>query len=90
MPQLKQSAKRLRQSKKLARANKRVKDNIDYLARNFKKAVTAKDKSQAQDFAKKLIKLIDKAAKRNIYHLNKAARKKSRMMKTLNSNFKDK
>ncbi|NCP17341.1 30S ribosomal protein S20 [Candidatus Kuenenbacteria bacterium CG_4_9_14_3_um_filter_39_14] len=84
MPQLKQSAKRLRQSIKRAVANKRVKDNIDYLLRNFKKALTAKNKEQAQDFAKKLIRSIDKAAKRNIYHPNKAARKKSRMIKKLN------
>jgi len=60
MPQLKQSAKRLRQSIKRAVANKRVKDNIDYLLRNFKKALTAKNKEQAQDFAKKLIRSIDK------------------------------
>jgi len=84
MPQLKQSAKRLRQSKKRAIANKRVKDNIDYLFRQFKKTLTDKNKEQAQEIAKKLIKSIDKSAKRNIYHPNKAARKKSCMMKKLN------
>ena len=50
MPQLKSSAKRLRQSKKRAVRNKRVKDSIDYLFRQFKKALTAKDKSKAQEF----------------------------------------
>lgn len=84
MPQIKQSAKRLRQSKKRAVANKRVKDGIDYLFRHFKKALKASDKVKAEEYAKKLIKAIDKAAKRNIYKKNNVARKKSRMMKKIN------
>ena len=88
MPQLKQSAKRLKQSKKRALANKRVKNSLDYLFRNFKKAIAGENKEKAQELAKKLIKTMDKAAKKNIYHPNKAARKKSRMMKKLNLNHK--
>lgn len=84
MPQLKSSAKRLRQSKKIGLQNQGIKRNIDYLFRQFKKAVTTKDKSKAEEFSKKLIKTLDKAAKRHIYQANKSARKKSRMMKKLN------
>lgn len=84
MPQLKSSAKRLRQSKKRAAKNKRIKDGIDYLFRQFKKSIEAKDKNKANEFAKQLIKAMDKAAKHNIYKPNKSARKKSRMMKKLN------
>ncbi len=85
MPQLKQSAKRLRQSIKRAKNNKVVKDNLDYLFRQFKKAVKATDKTKVDEYAAKLIKTIDKAAKRRIYQKNKAARKKSRLMKKVNS-----
>ena len=84
MPQLKSSAKRLRQSQKRAARNKKIKDNLDYLFRQLKKALAAKDKSKAQELAKKLIKTLDKAAKKNIYKANKSARKKSRMMKKIN------
>ncbi len=85
MPQLKQSAKRLRQSIKRAKSNKIVKDNLDYLFRQFKKAVKGADKSKVDEYAAKLIKVIDKAAKKRIYQKNKAARKKSRLMKKVNS-----
>jgi small subunit ribosomal protein S20 len=84
MPQLKSSAKRLRQSQKAALRNKQVKDNIDYLFRQLKKALAAKDKPKAEEFMKKLVKSMDKAAKRNVYKANKSARRKSRMMKKLN------
>ncbi len=84
MPQLKSSAKRLRQSIKRAKRNKAVKENIEYLFRQFKKAIQAADKNKAQEYSAKLIKSIDKAAKRNIYKKNKAARQKSQLMKKLN------
>ena len=84
MPQLKSSAKRLRQSIKRAKHNKLVKDNLDYLFRQFKKNLRANTKDKAEEYATKLIKGIDKAAKKNIYKPNKAARKKSQTMKRLN------
>ena len=85
MPQLKSSAKRLRQSQKRAARNKIVKNNLDYLFRHFKKALKAKDEKQLQELAQKLIKAIDKAAKKNILKKNTAARKKSRIAKKLNT-----
>ena len=84
MPQIKSSAKRLRQSKKRAIQNKNVKDNIDYLFRQFKKALSAKDKSKAEKLQQQLVKIMDKAAKKNIFKPNKAARKKSSLMKKVN------
>lgn len=85
MPQLKQSAKRLRQSIKRGQTNKLVKDNLDYLFRQFKKAVKVADKTKVDEYAAKLVKSIDKAAKKNIYKKNKAARKKSQVMKKVNT-----
>ncbi|MFH1456536.1 MAG: 30S ribosomal protein S20 [Patescibacteria group bacterium] len=84
MPQKKQAKKDLRKTKTRTVRNKAVKDSIDYLLRQFKKAITASDKAKATEFAKKLTKAIDKAAKKNIFHKNNAARKKSGLIKKLN------
>ena len=55
----------------------------------FKKANLAileeKNPEKAQKIVRKAIKAIDKAATKGIIHKNKAARKKSRIMKKLNS-----
>ncbi|NMB48646.1 30S ribosomal protein S20 [Candidatus Kuenenbacteria bacterium] len=85
MPHLKQSAKRLRQSIKKAAVNKKIKDGVDYLFHQFKKSLAEADSSKSAELAKKLAKAIDKAAEKHVYHANNAARKKSRMMKKLNS-----
>jgi len=85
MPQLKSSAKRLRQSKKRADHNKKIKDGLDYLFHQFKKALQNKDKSKAQEWALKLTKAIDKAAQKKILKKNTAARKKSKTVKKLNA-----
>jgi len=84
MPQLKQSAKRLRQSQKKAAVNKKIKDSLDYLARQFKKAVASAETEKAKSLSQQLIKAIDKACEKHIYQKNNAARKKSRIMKKLN------
>ncbi|NMC51119.1 30S ribosomal protein S20 [Candidatus Kuenenbacteria bacterium] len=85
MPQLKQSAKRLRQSRKKATVNKKIKDGIDYLYRQLKKTLDSKEIDKAKELAKQLSKSIDKACEKHIYQKNNAARKKSRLMKKLNS-----
>lgn len=85
MPQLKQSAKRLRQSRKKAIVNKKIKDGVDYLYRQFKKSLDSAEVDKAKDFSKQLVKAIDKACEKHVFKKNNAARKKSRMMKKVNS-----
>ena len=85
MPQTNSAKKELRKIKKRTVRNQVVKNNLDYLFRHFKKAIENGDKSKAKELSKKLIKSLDKASKRNIVHKNKAARKKSSVMKKLNS-----
>ncbi|PIR05325.1 30S ribosomal protein S20 [Candidatus Kuenenbacteria bacterium CG11_big_fil_rev_8_21_14_0_20_37_9] len=84
MPQLKSSAKRLRQSKKHAARNKKVKDGLGYLFYQFKKSIGENDKQKSSELSRKLIKAIDKAARKGVLKKNNAARKKSRLMKKLN------
>ncbi len=85
MPQIKQSAKRLRQSQKRGEQNQKKKAHIEYLIRRFKKTIQDKDKDKAKEYSDKLIKSIDKVAKKNIYHPNKASRLKSKITKQVNS-----
>lgn len=84
MPQTKSAEKALRQTKRRTERNDQVRKNLDYLFRQFKKALANKDKTKAKESAQKLIKTLDKAAKKNIIHKNKAARKKSDLMKEIN------
>lgn len=66
MPHLKSAAKRLRQSRKRMAENKKVKER---LRKMIKEAKSKKDLPT-------LYKTIDKAAKRGIFHKNRAARMK--------------
>ncbi len=84
MPQKKSAKKALRQSRKRAERNKRVKLNIKYLIKQTEKAIKNNDKAKALEWYKKVQKAIDKATKSNIYKKNTAARKKSRLMKKIN------
>lgn len=78
MPVLKHAKKKLRQDKKRTLANRKMKDAYKKL---FKSAVKAK----TADSVAKAFQSIDKAAKQNILHANKAARLKSSLSKLLPS-----
>jgi small subunit ribosomal protein S20 len=84
MPQLASSAKRLRQSIVRGKRNAFARQNIDYLFRQFKKAITVGDGAKASEFVTKLIPALDKAAKKNIIKPRKSARHKSQLMKKIN------
>lgn len=85
MPIKKSAFKALRQSKKKALKNKKVKSDIEALVRRVRKAVLSKDSTQAQDWLKQAIKKIDKASQKGIIKKNTAARKKSRLTKAVNT-----
>ncbi len=74
MPVLKHAKKKLRQDIKRTRANKRIKALYKQLLKKAKENPTAEAVSVA-------FKAIDKAAKRNVIHTNKAARLKSALSK---------
>ncbi|MFH1565452.1 MAG: 30S ribosomal protein S20 [bacterium] len=85
MPRKKSAIKALKQSKKLAEHNKEIKDNVKNLIKKTKKAVEAKEGDKVLESIKSAIKAIDKAAQKKIIKKNTAARKKSRLMKKVNS-----
>lgn len=81
MPIIKAAVKHLRKSERLRKKNRlemtKIKDSIKELIRLAKA-------NKMDEFRKKLpgvVSIIDKAAKKNIFHKNNAARKKSRLAK---------
>lgn len=85
MPITKSAAKELRKAKKRAAANRAYLKKIKEAVKGAQKAAKAKNAESAQAAAKIAIKLLDKAARRHIIHKNKAARKKSRLLKAIKS-----
>lgn len=76
MPVIKSAKKKLKQDKKITRKNKALKAL-------FKDAVSRAVKKPTEGNITKAVKIIDKTAKKNIIHKNKAARTKSRLSKLL-------
>ncbi len=85
MPIKQAAIKDLRQNKKKRERNLKVKNNIKKLHVSFRKALTTKNKSEAEKISKELIKAYDKATEHDYIKKNTAARKKSRLMKKLNA-----
>lgn len=85
MPIKKSASKALRQTKKRGLKNRKAKERIKRLIKDFKKAIEKKEKDKAKELFPKIQTILDKAAKRNIIKKNKAARLKSRLAKRLKS-----
>lgn len=74
MPVIKQAIKKVRQDKRKAAFNLAVRDK-------YKKAVGAFRKNPTAALLSAAFKALDRAAKTNVIHKNKAARLKSRLSK---------
>ena len=83
MPIKKSAIKELRKTKKRTTHNKMVKENIKIAIKKVVKALSAKDAAGAQAAVIAAVKLLDKAASKDIIHANKAGRKKSRLLATV-------
>ncbi|MFA6918824.1 MAG: 30S ribosomal protein S20 [Patescibacteria group bacterium] len=87
MPIKKAAMKALKQSKTRADRNANIKKNLRDLVKKSKTLVEKKEK-EASEKVKEAIKAIDKAVQKKILKKNTGARKKSRLMKKLNSMLK--
>lgn len=83
MPIIKSAKKALRQSKRRAVRNVEYKTKIKVTKKGLVKKVLAKDLEGAKLDLQAFYKIVDKAAKKNVIHKNKAARIKSRFAKKL-------
>lgn len=83
MPQIKSAKKSLLQDKKKSARNLNKKKKIEMLTRKIKQAMRDKKLAEVEKIFHDLQKAIDKAAKKKIWHKNKAARIKSRLQKKI-------
>ena len=84
MPNKKSAEKELRKAVKRNTANKKVASKLKSLIKANIKQIKAKDGKVKEDFIV-TTKAIDKAAKKGIIKKKNASRKKSRLMKKINS-----
>lgn len=79
MPIKKASMKSMRQTAKRTPRNLKVKGNIEYLRRFFRKAIEDKKVKEAKELAGKINRAIDKAVQNKVVKKNTGARIKSRV-----------
>lgn len=77
--------KRHRQSLKARLRNRSAKTRIKTSVKSFETAVKSGDQTTSVEKYKEMVKLMDTAAGKKIFHKNTVARKKSRMSKLLKS-----
>jgi len=85
MPIIRSAKKALRQSKRKNERNTEYKTKIKKTKKTISKSLIAKDVETAGSELKSFYKIVDKAAKRNVIHKNKANRLKSRLAKKIKS-----
>lgn len=83
MANTKSALKRVRQTEVRTERNRADKTRIKTLRKKALAAVAAGDKTAATAAASTLASAVDKAAKRNLVHVNKAANIKSKTAKAL-------
>ncbi|MFC1504693.1 30S ribosomal protein S20, partial [Spirochaetota bacterium] len=75
----------LKQGRRRTIANKAIKNKISTAHKKAVKTIGSNDKEAAQKALSDFYKIIDKAGKKNIFHKNKIARRKSRLASKLNA-----
>jgi len=83
VPQRRSGIKELRKNRKNQLRNLDMKTDLKKTIKSYKAILASDDKSEAESKLKDVYKKIDKAAKRNLFHQNTAARKKSQLTKAL-------
>ncbi|MYB40258.1 30S ribosomal protein S20 [Candidatus Saccharibacteria bacterium] len=81
MPVIKSSKKRVRQTAKKTASNSRLKRDIRSASQVFEEKLSGGKKTEVANAQTKLNSLLDRASKKNLFHKNKVARRKSRVAK---------
>jgi len=85
LPNNKSTEKRRKQNIVKRLHNKGIKSEVRTSIKVFQVSVKEQNNEAAEANFKTMVKLIDTAARKGLYHVNAASRKKSRMNKLLNS-----
>jgi small subunit ribosomal protein S20 len=83
MAKRKAAVKRERVDRKLHAHNVKIKTELKKTIKKYQQLVAQKSGEAASALLKKVYALLDKAAKKNIIHKNKASRAKSRLSRKL-------
>ena len=84
LPNTKSAKKRVRQIKKRTLRNKAVKSEVKTWIKKFEAALADGDLENARAVFPQVVKKIDMAAAKGVFHKNAAARRKSRLAIKLN------
>ena len=90
MPINKSTLKRERQSNERNLKNRITKSKVKTAFKKLIDSIEAKDKKEVDANLKLYISEVDKAVKNGVFHTNKGARNKSRILKKINNLFKEK
>lgn len=85
MANIKSAKKRIIVNAADASENKSVKSKISTYTKKFKAAVEAKNVEEAKKAYSEVTAVLDNAVKRNVIHINCAARRKARFAKALDA-----
>ncbi|MBN1689880.1 MAG: 30S ribosomal protein S20 [Dehalococcoidia bacterium] len=88
MPKTKTAEKSARSAERKAERNKAIRSGTKSKVTRAEKLIASKKGAEAGAAVTEAISSLDKAAKRRVIHPNTAARKKSRLMKKLNTSQK--
>jgi small subunit ribosomal protein S20 len=83
MPNNASAEKRMRQEKKRRLHNRSIKSTVKTYITKAREAID--DGDDAEEAVRAAVSKLDKAAKKGVIHRNNAARRKSRLMKRLNT-----
>ena len=85
MPVKGSAAKRQRQNETHRMRNRMAKSAVRTEIKKYAEAIRVSDKDTAEKELKQIVKMLDTAAGKKIYHKNTVARKKSRLHKMLST-----
>lgn len=85
MPNIRSAAKAMRSSARKAMRNKSIKSALKTITKKVEKRTATSQLPEAEQLMPKVARALDKAAQKGVIHPNTAARKKSRLMKRLNT-----
>jgi small subunit ribosomal protein S20 len=85
LPKTKTAEKSARSAARKAERNKAIRSNTKSTVTKAEKLVASKKGEEAKAAVTEAISSLDRAAKKKVIHPNTAARKKSRLMKKLNT-----
>lgn len=84
MPNIKQQEKRMRQAERRRMRNKSRKSEIKTYIKRFEAALQRGDREESEEYLRKSVRALDRAASDGIIHKNNAANRKSRLMRKYN------